>query len=108
MTSTPAPDTSLAAAVSEGLAHAAHLVGRFGWHPPGPDDSHLNIGTTLNLAACKTAPLHGQPVHDVQAVMAHRLSRHLGCGLVEWEDSDGLNVARVVEALRDASRKAPA
>lgn len=107
MTSQPTITQSpLDQAVTEGLDYAAHLVDHFGWMPPGPDCGVLGLETTLSLAACKAARLHGQTVYDTHAVMAYRLSSSIGGDLIEWQDVDGLSADHVAMALRTAAAPA--
>lgn len=97
-------------AAIEGLGHAAHLVGYFGWAPPSPEEPRLNLGVTLNLSACKMACKAGEPVYGIEALMGYLLEQHLksvatnDCqGLVDWECADGRTVEEIITALQDAA-----
>lgn len=94
----------------EGLDYAVHLVNYFGWAPPSPEDHHLNLGTTLNLAACKVAVEVQRSVYDVEALMGYLLEEYLKSvatngwrGLVDWECMDGRTAEEIVAALQGAA-----
>lgn len=102
--------SSIRKAALEGLSYAAYLVDYFGWEAPFPEDNHLDLGTTLNLAACKIAANVGEPVCDVEALMGYLLDQHLKGstpavwrGLTEWQATEGRTAADVAGALRSAA-----
>ena len=97
-------------AAIDGLGHAAHLVGYFGWAPPSPEEPHLHLGVTLNLSACEVARKAGEPVYDVEALMGYLLEEHLKRlvtndwhGLVDWECADGRTSEEIIAALQGAA-----
>jgi hypothetical protein len=102
--------SSIRKAALEGLNYAAYLVDYFGWEAPSPEGSHLDLGTTLNLAACKIAADTGEPVYEIEALMGYLLDRHLKGptpanwhGLTEWQAEDGRTAVHVAGALRSAA-----
>lgn len=80
-------------AASEILARAADILERDGW---GPGDTQLHCAWTAIVAATRDAGGHA----DDAMAAARVVERRTGVELVEWNDSPGMTLEKVVKELR--------